>query len=90
MQKRITQFIVKWGLITLKKYLNGKKLNLYNLEEGVFNMFLPIQREIFETAASEINQNDSSTQKKCPQCQSKLLPKGVQKKNSSVDLIRSI
>ena len=81
MQEKMIQIITKWSLKVIAKHLVGKQLTLYNLEETVFKVFLPIQQKVLEQASKEIEIEHPHKHKKCPHCQCHLHSKGKRKKS---------
>ena len=70
----------KEGIQILEKRVEGKPVNLYELEEMVFEIFRPIQKAVLEKAASSLSSEEASECRHCLASASELNSEGVRKK----------
>ena len=81
--KELIAPIIKEGIQILEKRLKQKSVNLYELEEMVFEIFQAIQKTVFEKAASSLSSQEASGCKHCLSPASELNSEGLRKKTLS-------
>ena len=75
--------IIKEGLDLIRKRLEKRSVNLYELEDAVFQIFQPLQKEVFEKAASSLPSRKKTREcKHCSAPASELSSEGIRKKKS--------
>ncbi len=78
--KKLAKLMIKIGVKMVNFSLKEDDINLYKLEQTIFDTFLPIQREILEQVSSTIYSKEIQQCGTCSSPPSNLKPEGSRKK----------
>ena len=77
--KKSKELVVELATQMVKEYSGSKAKNLYELEEMIFKVFQPLQKEVLEKTASSLHSEHSNRCKLCSSPNRELKLEGMKK-----------